>query len=41
MILTKEFKKTMKEIFITGKTDMGTYWAGFILGLVMGFLVRR
>lgn len=38
---TKEIiKEIIKEIFWTGKTEMGCFWLALIIGLVFGMLIK-
>jgi hypothetical protein len=35
-----EVTKTIKEIFVTGKTEMGCVWLMLIIGFAFGFFIR-
>lgn len=38
-IFTKEFRETIKEIFWTGKAEMGAVWLMFALGFLFGWKI--
>ena len=35
-----KLKDTLKEIFLTGKTEMGVVWLMLIIGMLFGIAVR-
>lgn len=40
-IFSNDFKHMLKEILISGKTTTSTFWLALIIGIIMGFSLRK